>query len=285
MLKFQHTLKKLGAGISLILIAFSAHSAFKPNEIQAKSFLLIDYNSGKVLADKAKDEPLPIGSFAKLMTAYLVGNAIQSGQLKLSDHVRISENAWSGNFPGSSKMFFEKNANIKVDDLLNGLLVQSGNDAGMALAEAVAGSEAKFLDMMNQEAKKLGMKNTTFTDVNGLADGDSDQPESTSTSADLAILASAFIRHHPELHQRTAIKKFTFSNITQYNRNKLLWNEKITVDGLKSSYSNGGGYNLLASSTKGNIRLISVMMGTPSQQSRVVESEKLLTYGYRLKGL
>ncbi|MBV1908178.1 MAG: D-alanyl-D-alanine carboxypeptidase [Kangiellaceae bacterium] len=260
-------------------LSFSA-SAITPAapELAAKSYVLMDYDSGKIIVQHNPDMPVPPASLTKMMTSYVVSAEIAAGNLNLTDKVRISKNAWAQNpvFAGGSLTWIEVNTDVSVEDLLKGVIIQSGNDASVALAEHIAGSEDVFADLMNQHAQKLGMINTNFENSNGLpADGH------ISTARDLSLLTAAMIRDYPEEYAYYKEKWFTFNGIKQANRNSLLWDESLDVDGVKTGHTDAAGYCLVSSATKNNMRLISVVMGTKSKNSRKVEGKKLLSYGFR----
>ncbi|HEY5642386.1 MAG TPA: D-alanyl-D-alanine carboxypeptidase family protein [Woeseiaceae bacterium] len=243
-----------------------------PPVIGAKSYLLIDGTTGAELAAHDPDLGLAPASLTKLMTTYVVFKALQQGQLQLSDEVAISEKAWR--MPGS-RMFVEVGKRVPVESLLLGMIVQSGNDASVALAEHIAGSEDVFAQMMNQYAAKLGMTSSHFLNATGLpAEGH------ITTARDLATLARALVREFPERYAWHAIKEFTYNDITQANRNSLLWRDD-TVDGLKTGHTDEAGYCLVASAERDGMRLISVVLGTSSTKSRTDGSQALLNYGYR----
>lgn len=241
-------------------------------ELKARSYNLIDFNSGKVLASKNADLKLAPASMTKIMTALIVFRELNHGNLSLTENVRISEKAWRT--PGS-RMFVEVNKFVSIDKLLHGMLVQSGNDATVALAEHIAGDEATFAQLMNQVAKELGMVNSHFMNSSGLP-----HKEHYSTAKDLSILTRALIVESPELYKINAIKKYTFNGITQRNRNKLLWRDS-TVDGVKTGHTEDAGYCLVSSAVRDNMRLISVVMGTDSVEARNDTNQALLNYGYR----
>ncbi|MCE0493025.1 serine hydrolase [Vibrio salinus] len=247
-----------------------------PPQIAAKGYVLMDYHSGKILAQKEMNTKLAPASLTKMMTSYVIGQEIARGNISNDDDVVVSKKAWAKNFPDSSKMFIEVGTTVKVRDLNQGIIVQSGNDACVAMAEHVAGSTDAFVDLMNAWASTLGMKNTHYTNVHGL-----DDPNLYSTPYDLALLGQALIRDVPNEYKIYAEKKFTYNGITQYNRNGLLWDKSMHVDGIKTGHTSGAGYNLVSSATEGNMRLISVVMGTHSSDARKSESKKLLSYGFR----
>jgi D-alanyl-D-alanine carboxypeptidase (penicillin-binding protein 5/6) len=243
-----------------------------PPQLAAKSYLLMDGASGNVLIDSNSDERLPPASLTKLMTAYIATLEINRGQIKESDMVRVSERAWR---MGGSKMFIEVGKEVSVVDLLHGIIIQSGNDASVAIAEHIAGSEDAFADMMNATAQRLGMKNTHFMNATGWPD-----PNHFSSAHDMAILARAIIKEDAAHYAIYKQKEFFWNNIKQPNRNLLLWRDN-TVDGLKTGHTEEAGYCLVASAVRDGQRLISVVFGTNSEQARAAETQKLLTYGFR----
>jgi D-alanyl-D-alanine carboxypeptidase (penicillin-binding protein 5/6) len=245
-------------------------------QIAAKGFVLMDYNSGKILAQKEMNTQLHPASLTKMMTSYVIGQELARGNISPDDDVVISKNAWAKNFPDSSKMFIEVGTTVKVRDLNKGIIIQSGNDACVAMAEHVAGSEDAFVDLMNAWASSIGMSNTHFANVHGL-----DDPNLYSTPYDMALLGQALIRDVPNEYKIYSEQKFTYNGITQYNRNGLLWDKSMNVDGIKTGHTSGAGYSLVSSATEGNMRLISVVMGTKSANARKAESKKLLAYGFR----
>lgn len=247
-----------------------------PPSLNAKGYLLMDYQSGAVLVDGNKDVALAPASLTKLMTAYVVGKEIESGRTTWDSKVAVSENAWSVKFPDSSKMFIKPGDNVTVADLMRGLIVQSGNDAAVALAEHVAGTESGFVALMNQWAATLGMSSTQFINAHGL-DGDGIH----TTPLDMATLMRRIIEDVPEVYKLYSEKRFVWADIKQYNRNRLLWDNSLNVDGGKTGYTSEAGYSLVSSAVQGPMRLISVVMGTPSQQTRVEASRQLLNYGFR----
>ncbi len=240
--------------------------------IAAESYILMDHDSGEVLAENAADERLPPASITKLMTSYVVSHELEAGNIKLEDEVLISENAWR---MIGSRSFIEVNTKVPVEALLRGMIVQSGNDAAVALAEHIAGSEEVFAQMMNQYAQQLGMTNTNFMNSTGLPD-----PEHYTTARDIAILSSALIRDFPEHYEWYAEKEYTYNGITQHNRNKLLWRDN-SVDGLKTGHTEEAGYCLSASAKRDGMRLIAVVLGTSSDNARAQEIQKLFNYGFR----
>jgi D-alanyl-D-alanine carboxypeptidase (penicillin-binding protein 5/6) len=240
--------------------------------ISAKAYILQDYDSGRVIADSSADERVEPASLTKMMTAYVVSNELRNSHLKLTDMVRISEKAWRAE---GSRMFVEVNTSVSVEDLLRGVIIQSGNDACIALAEHIAGSEEAFAEMMNDQARRLGMSHTHFVNSTGLPD-----PEHYTTARDLATLSIALIRDFPDHYNWYSERDFTYNDITQHNRNTLLWWDK-TVDGIKTGHTSSAGYCLAASALKEGMRLVSVVLGTDSEKARARESQSLLTYGFR----
>nr|WP_240609812.1 D-alanyl-D-alanine carboxypeptidase family protein [Halomonas endophytica] len=243
-----------------------------PPQIAAKSWFLMDADSGRVLVEHNADERLPPASLTKLMTAYLVERELDRGNISLDDTVRVSENAWR---TGGSKMFIEVNNDVAIRDLLYGIIIASGNDASVAVAEHLAGGEAPFADLMNQHATRLGLQNTNFTNATGLP-----HPEQYSSARDMALLSRYIINDYPEHYAIYSEKYFTYSDIRQPNRNRLLWRDP-TVDGLKTGWTTEAGYGLVASAKRDDMRLISVVMGTSSEEARAQETQKLLSYGFR----
>lgn len=240
--------------------------------LQAKAYILMDAASGKILAEKDADVRLEPASLTKLMSMYIISTAIKNGQIHLNDNVRISTKAWKTE---GSRMFVKADSEVPVKDLLQGVVVVSGNDATVALAEHVAGTEEAFTSLMNQQAKLLGMKNSHFIDSTGLPNKDH-----YSTARDLAILTRNYIKNFPEDYSLHSEKYFVYNNIRQSNRNKLLWKYQY-ADGLKTGHTSVAGYCLVASAKKDGMRLISVVLGEPSDESRTEDSIRLLTYGFR----
>ncbi|EHY79360.1 MULTISPECIES: D-alanyl-D-alanine carboxypeptidase family protein [Stutzerimonas stutzeri subgroup] len=241
-------------------------------QLAAKSYMLMDAASGEVLVEHNGDERLPPASLTKLMTAYIATLEIQKGQISDNDMVTVSEKAWR---TGGSRMFIQVNTQVSVDDLLHGIIIQSGNDASVAMAEHIAGSEEAFADLMNSTAQRLGMTNSHFVNATGLPD-----PDHYSSANDMAKLARAIIYEDPAHYAIYAQKEFFWNNIKQPNRNLLLWRDK-TVDGLKTGHTEEAGFCLVASAVRDNMRLISAVFGTDSEQARAAETQKLLTYGFR----
>lgn len=240
--------------------------------IAARGYFLMDFDSGQILTEKNADDRLAPASLTKIMSTYVVFQELQAGQLALDELVIISKKAWKT--PGS-KMFIEVNKHVSVEDLLKGVIIQSGNDASVALAEHIAGDEETFARLMNQHAKRLGMINSNFHNSTGLP-----AKNHYTTAHDLAILSQALIREFPDYYQWFKEKDFTFNNIKQSNRNKLLWRDD-SVDGIKTGYTEKAGYCLVASAKRNNMRLISVVMGTRNQNARARENQNLLNYGFR----
>lgn len=243
-----------------------------PPHINAKSYVLIDANSGKIIASKNPKQRIEPASLTKMMTMYIVSDALKRGQLQLNTKIRISKKAWK---TGGSRMFIRQGEQVSVQDLIHGVIVDSGNDACVALAEYIAGSEISFASLMNQQAQVLGMKDTHFVDSTGMP-----APDHYTTAFDMAILARALVKQFPEYYPWYKQKSFTFSGIKQHNRNRLLWQDS-DVDGIKTGHTDSAGYNLVASAKKNDMRLISVVIGTKSDNSRTENSQRLLTYGFR----
>lgn len=243
-----------------------------PPQIAAKGYLLIDAHSGEVLVENNARQPLPPASLTKMMTSYIAAHELDEGNVKLNDQVHISIKAWQA--PGS-RMFIKEGTQVSLEDLLRGIIIQSGNDASIAVAEHIAGSEDAFADLMNQHAARLGMTSTHFVNATGLpAEGH------LTTASDLAKLATSIVLDHPDHYAMYAEKYFTYNQIRQPNRNKLLWRD-ASVDGLKTGHTEEAGYCLVASAEREGMRLISVVMGADGEESRATESQKLLTYGFR----
>jgi len=248
-----------------------------PPKIPASSYILMDFNSGKILAKENIHQKLPPASLTKIMTVYVVAAELKKGSISLFDEVTVSKKAYN---TLGSRMFIEIGDKVKLEDLLLGVIVQSGNDASVALAEHVSGSEEVFVNLMNQHAFHLGMKNTQFINSTGLPVKDL---EHTTTAYDLAILAKALIKNYPEIYNLHRIKEFTYGKnppIKQYNRNKLLWRDK-SVDGIKTGHTEEAGYCLVASAIRDDMRLISVVMGASGENTRAKASQSNLNYGFR----
>lgn len=244
--------------------------------VAAKAYVLMDYNTGQIIAEENAYESLNPASLTKMMTSYVIGHEIKVGNISPEDEVTISKKAWSKNFPDSSKMFIEVGKKVTVDDLNHGIIIQSGNDACVAMAEYIAGTEDGFVDLMNSWATQLGMKDSYFENSHGL-----DAENHKSTAYDMALLGAALIRDVPDEYAVYKQKSFTYNGIKQYNRNGLLWDKSMSVDGIKTGHTSGAGYNLVTSATKDGMRLVSVVMGTRSESARKAESKKLLNYGFR----
>ncbi|MGE5153683.1 MAG: D-alanyl-D-alanine carboxypeptidase family protein [Bdellovibrio bacteriovorus] len=241
-------------------------------QIAAKGYLLVDFSTGKELAAANADERLEPASLTKIMSAYVVYRALAEGRVNLSDQVLISENAWR---TGGSKMFVEVGKQVGMEDLLKGMIIQSGNDASVALAEHVAGSEQTFAELMNAHAKRLGMANSHFTNATGLPD-----PEHYTTARDMALVTAALIREFPQYYVWDGTKEFEYNGIKQQNRNRLLWRDS-TVDGVKTGFTQNAGYCLVASAKREGMRLISVVLGASGPEARAQASLELLNYGFR----
>ena len=243
-----------------------------PPQLSSRSYLLLDHDSGRIIVSNNPELRVEPASLTKMMTAYIVSTELERGSINLHDDVIISEHAQS--MPGS-RMFIESGKTVKLIDLLKGLIIQSGNDASVALAEHVAASESGFASMMNQVAESLGMSSTNFVNASGLP-----HPDHYTTAADLAILSRTLIRDYPEEYALYAVKDYEFNGIEQRNRNKLLWRDE-TVDGIKTGHTEAAGYCLVASALRDDMRLISIVIGAGSEKSRSAESQKLLNYGFR----
>ena len=243
-----------------------------PPTIIGTGYILEDFNSGKVLAEKNSEEVLAPASLTKIMTAYVIFKELEKGKLNLKDMVTVSEKAWKT--PGS-RMFIEVGKKVSIENLLQGMIIQSGNDASVALAEHVAGNETMFAEMMNGEARNLGLTNTHFSNSMGLP-----SENHHTTAKDLSKLTRALIKNYPQYYAWDSQKEFTYNKITQKNRNRLLWRD-ASVDGVKTGYTEDAGYCMVASAKRNGMRLISVVMGTKSESSRAIESQTLLNYGFR----
>ena len=246
----------------------------RPPEIAATSYILIDAKTGQIVVEDNADEPLPPASLTKIMTAYIAIEEIVNGTLNLDDQVHISENAWRME---GSKMFVGVNTQVSVEDLLRGIIIQSGNDASVAIAEHVAGSEEAFADMMNQYAEVLGLTDSFFMNASGL---DTELYYNTMSARDLSTLARSAINKHQDFYPIYAEREFTHNDIRQTNRNSLLFRDR-NVDGMKTGWTDAAGFCLVASAERDGMRLISVVMGASSEQARAIETQKLLTYGFR----
>jgi D-alanyl-D-alanine carboxypeptidase (penicillin-binding protein 5/6) len=261
--------------ISLIFMLAAAAAARpipKPPATGANAFIIQDFHSGRVVAEQASDQPVEPASITKLMTAYAVFTELANGNITLDDMVTISEKAWRT--PGS-RMFIEVGKQVSVENLLKGMIIQSGNDATIALAEYIAGSEETFAALMNRHAEELGMSNSHFINSTGLPD-----KEHYMSARDIARLAVVLIREFPDYYDWYSQKEFTWNEITQYNRNKLLWRDE-SVDGIKTGHTDSAGYCLVTSAVKEGMRLITVVLGTKSENARAEASQALLNYGFR----
>lgn len=265
-------------GVMLSGVLFSASAQVIPAAptINAKGYILMDFHTKKVIAEGNSDMQLAPASLTKMMTSYVIGVEMKKGALKATDMVNISENAWSKNYPDSSKMFIEVGTQVSVAELNKGIIIQSGNDACVAMAEHIAGTESAFADIMNAHAQTLGMSGTHFVNSHGLPD-----PDHYTTPRDMATLGIALIRDVPEEYAIYSEKSFVFNGITQYNRNSLLYDKSMNVDGIKTGHTSEAGYSLVSSATKGEMRLVAVVMGTDSERARKDESKTLLNYGFR----
>jgi len=263
--------------LAALLSPYAVRAADKPiipppPQVAASGYLLMDADTGEVLVEHNANEPLPPASLTKIMTSYIAAMELEAGRIKLTDQVPISVKAWRA--PGS-RMFVREGTTVPLEDLLKGIVIQSGNDASIAVAEHIAGSEDAFASMMNQQAAVLGMHASQFANATGLpADGHQ------SSAWDLALLAVDLINRFPDHYAYYAERSFTYNDIEQPNRNRLLWRDR-TVDGVKTGHTEEAGYCLVASALRGNMRLISVVMGTDSEEARMRESQKLLSYGFR----
>lgn len=265
-----------GVATALALLfgaAFAADAPVpSPPQVPGTAHILVDMDSGRVLAESNADTRLEPASLTKIMTAHVVFQALRENKIKLDDQVLVSEKAWR---TGGSRTFIDVNSRVKLEDLLKGLIIQSGNDAAVALAEHVAGSEETFVKMMNEEARRLGMTGTNYVNATGLPD-----PSHYGTVRDLVKLTESTIRDFPEYYAWYAIKEFVHNNIKQTNRNLLLWRDE-SVDGVKTGHTKTAGYCLVASAKRDGMRLIAVVMGTKSEQERARETLSLLNYGFR----
>lgn len=245
----------------------------QPPALAVKSYQLYDFNSERVIAEQDGSSRVEPASLTKIMTAYLAFKAIKNGHLTLTQTLPVSVKAWKVE---GSKMFIEPNKPVTVDELLHGMIIQSGNDASITLAEGIAGSEEGFAELMNKEAARLGMRETHYVNATGLPD-----PQHYTTAHDLALLAAALIRDFPDQYKRLySMKEYTYNKISQPNRNRLLWLDPY-VDGMKTGHTKSAGYCLVTSAKRGDTRMISVVLGAPSDSARATESQKLLNYGFQ----
>jgi serine-type D-Ala-D-Ala carboxypeptidase (penicillin-binding protein 5/6) len=266
-------MKRFAFALLFLFAALAQAAAPPPPSVVARSWLLGDLSSGQMLAAQKPDERIEPASLTKIMTAYVVYAALREKRISLDQQVQVSERAWRA--PGS-RMFIEPRKPVTVEELIHGMVVQSGNDACIALAEAVAGSEEVFVQMMNREAARLGMKDTRYMNTTGLPD-----PQHYTTARDLYVITTALIRDFPEEYARYyQQKQFRYNNITQPNRNRLLWLDP-SVDGVKTGHTEAAGYCLIASSNRGGRRLVSVLLGSTSEAVRAQESQKLLNWGFQ----
>ncbi|MDD9960044.1 MAG: D-alanyl-D-alanine carboxypeptidase [Gammaproteobacteria bacterium] len=268
-----------GVALLCVLLGFSAQASAqsiipRAPEIAATSYILMDARTGHIIVEENADEPLPPASLTKIMTAYIAIEEIINGNLSLRDEVHISEKAWRME---GSKMFVGVNTQVSVEDLLRGIIIQSGNDSSVAIAEHIAGSEEAFADMMNQYGEVLGLTNSFFMNSSGL---DTELYYNTMSARDLAILAQASITRHDDYYPMYAEREFTYNGIRQSNRNTLLFRDR-NVDGMKTGWTDAAGFCLVASAERDGMRLISVVMGTASEEARAIETQKLMTYGFR----
>ncbi len=240
--------------------------------VNAKAYILIDVDSGKIIAEKNSNVKMPPASLTKMMTLYVISNALKHEQIHLTDEVRISQEAWK---IGGSRMFVKQGEHVPVKELLKGIIVDSGNDACVAMAEHLGSSELGFTQLMNHQAQQLGMRNSHFTDSTGLPD-----PDHYTTATDLAILGRALITNFPEDYVWYKQKWFTYNGIRQPNRNRLLWRDSL-VDGIKTGHTNDAGFCLVSSAKRDNMRLLAVVLNEPNDTSRADDSERLLNYGFR----
>ncbi|MES2074420.1 MAG: D-alanyl-D-alanine carboxypeptidase family protein [Pseudomonadota bacterium] len=263
---------------SVLMLSAAVAQTLPAPTIAAKSWLLLDATSGQIIASQDPNARIEPASLTKIMTAYLTFAALRDKKLDINQMVNVSTRAWKVD-SSSSKMFIDPATPVKINDLLYGLMVQSGNDAAVALAEAVAGDEAAFVVLMNREVQRMGLTNTHFANPHGLP-----SPENYSTAQDLSVLAKRVILDYPEFYKIDSVKSFTYNKITQPNRNRLLWLDP-TVDGMKTGHTEAAGYCMIASAHRPNgaseRRLISVVLGTSSDQARTQESQKLLNWGFQ----
>jgi len=265
-------LRNLAACLALLISGAALAAAPQPPAVDARAWLLLDVTSGQAIASRNPQERIEPASLTKLMTAYLAFAALKARSLALGQTIRVSERAWHAS---GSRMFIEPRKPVTVEELLHGLIIQSGNDASIALAEAVAGSEPAFVERMNREAGRLGMTDTNFTNSSGMPG-----PGHYSTARDLALITSALIRDYPEYYKLYSEREYRYNDITQRNRNQLLWLDP-NVDGVKTGHTESAGYCLIASAQRGGRRLVSVVIGTVSERLRARESQKLLNFGFQ----
>ncbi len=245
-------------------------------EMSARAYVLMDYDTGQILVSKNANLQIPPSSLTKMMTSYVMSDEVAKGNISYQDKVTISKNAWAKKFPGSSLMFIEVGTEVQLEDLKRGIIISSGNDASVAVAEHIAGSEEGFAELMNHHAKRLGMHDTYFENSNGLP-----TENHLTTAHDMALLTQALIHDFSDDYEVYKEKEFTYNGIRQYNRNSLLWDRSMNVDGVKTGHTEAGGYSLIASATRDNMRLISVVLGTGSKSARKQQNKRLLNFGFR----
>ncbi|HSH97977.1 MAG: D-alanyl-D-alanine carboxypeptidase family protein [Methylophilaceae bacterium] len=270
----SYLIKVLALALSFTVAAEAVAADIPPPPVlTVKSYILRDFNSGNIIAEQQGSDRVEPASLTKLMTAYLSFKAVKNGHLQLTQTLPVSVKAWKVE---GSKMFVEPNKPVTVDELMHGMIIQSGNDASIALAEGIAVTEDAFADLMNKEAARLGMKNTHYMNATGLPN-----PQHYTTAYDLSLLAAALIQDFPAEYKKFySTKEYTYNNITQPNRNRLLWLDPF-VDGMKTGHTESAGYCLISSAKRGDTRLISVVLGAPTDSARATESQKLLNYGFQ----
>jgi len=273
-LRLKHKLLSVAALTGLSVVSLPALAEIAPPEIDSTAYVLMDYNTGAILAQKNADQPLPPASLTKMMTSYIIEQRLANGDLKEDEPVLMSKNAWCRGSSTESCMYVPVNQSASVIDMLRGIIIQSGNDASKAMAEHIAGSETSFATLMNEEAAKIGMSNTHFENATGMP-----SEGHVASAMDLAKLAKAIIKNSDKYYAIYSEKEFTYNGITQGNRNALLITDP-TVDGLKTGHTDAAGYCLVASSNRNDMRLISVIMGAKSMQDRADQSRELLNWGY-----
>jgi serine-type D-Ala-D-Ala carboxypeptidase (penicillin-binding protein 5/6) len=273
------TVKTLCIALCASLITSYSSSSFAetivvpdPPQLAAKAWIMIDFDSGRVLAENNASMRVEPASLTKIMSSYIISRELANKRLSMSDMVTISQDAWKQE---GSRSFINVGAQIPVEVLVHGMIIQSGNDATVALAEKVAGSSEVFSQLMNEHAKRLGAKNTNFVNPTGLP-----HPDHYTTAEDMAKIAVAEIKEYPEIYSIYAKKEYTWNGIKQQNRNRLLWQDE-TVDGMKTGHTNSAGYCLVASAKRGNMRLVTVILGADSEKARIQETQKLINYGFR----
>ena len=262
-----------------IPMTYADQAAPAAPQINAKAYVLMDYDSGKILTEANADERLDPASLTKIMASYVIGQSIKAGKITPNDMVVVGKDSWATGNPilrGSSLMFLKPGDRVPVSELNKGVVIQSGNDASIALADYVAGSQDAFVSLMNKYVEAWGLKNTSFKTVHGL-----DSEGQYSSARDMALISQRLIADVPDEYALHKEKEFTFNKIRQVNRNRLLWDSSLNVDGIKTGYTSGAGHNLVSSATDGPMRLISVVLGAPTDRIRFEESKKLLTWGFR----